>query len=105
MPLWHKHYFRLVIFKKQWTQEQLCKPSRSYSSVRDIYIYKKSPFVRVFPSLYQKEEDTQNLQKHIISVKGNDLNLCNNLTLIYCAFPDSLPSLAPQHLVFSWTVI
>ena len=33
MPLWHKDYFRLIIFKKQQTQEKLWKLNRSNSSV------------------------------------------------------------------------
>lgn len=40
VPLWHKDYFQLVIFKKQQTQEQLSKPLRSYPFVREINIYK-----------------------------------------------------------------
>ena len=40
MPLWHKDYFELTIFKKQQTQEQLSKPIRSYPFVREIHIYK-----------------------------------------------------------------
>lgn len=41
MSLWHKDYFKLVIFKTLQTQEKLWKPSKSYPSVRNIYIFKE----------------------------------------------------------------
>ena len=40
MPLWHKDYFKLVIFKKLQTQEKLWKPRETYPSIRNVYIYK-----------------------------------------------------------------
>ena len=40
MPLWHKDYFNLVIFKKLQTQEKLWKPRETYPSIRNVYIYK-----------------------------------------------------------------
>lgn len=103
MPLWHKDYFKLVIFKKQQRPEKLCKPSRSYSFVRDIYIYKQFPFVRVFPSLYQEEEEDCKYPE-TRCVKCNDLNPHNNLTLTYQASAESLPWLAPKSL-FSCTCL
>ena len=36
----HKDHFRLIVFKKQQTGEELWKPSQSYPLVREIYIYK-----------------------------------------------------------------
>ena len=37
MLLWHKNYFRFIIFKKQQTQKTFCKVNISY--LFDIYIY------------------------------------------------------------------
>lgn len=33
------------------------------------------------------------LLETLINGKGKDLNLYNSITFVYCAFPDSLPSL------------
>ena len=90
MPLWHKNYFRLVILKKEQTQEKLRKPSRSYPFVRDIY-KGKSPFVRVSPPLYQKRKDDSKSLETLISREDNDLNLRNKHIPIYCALPGNLP--------------
>lgn len=44
------------------------------------------------PSRYQEDEVT-------ISRENKDLNLCDNLTPVHCAFPENLPALAsPPHL-------
>lgn len=49
-------YLELVIFKKQQTQKNLCKPSWLYPFVRGIYIYKGTLRLSGSPSLYQEEE-------------------------------------------------
>ena len=79
-------------FKKLQKHEKLRKPSRSYPFLRDIYIYLhlyggKTPFVRVFPSPSQ-EEEAYSLSLEIgIYGEGNDFDLHNNPTLVYCVFP------------------
>lgn len=34
--LWHRDYFKLIIFEKLQTQEKLWKQSRSYSFIREV---------------------------------------------------------------------
>lgn len=75
MSFWHIDYFKLALLKKQQTQVKLWKLSRNYCFVRNIYINKG---------------------------EGHDLNLHNNPTLVYCAFPGNLQQLTPhpQHPLF-----
>lgn len=75
MSFWRIDYFKLALLKEQQTQVKLWKLSRNYSFVRNIYINKG---------------------------EGLDLNLHNNPTLVYCAFPGNFQRLTPhpQHPLF-----
>lgn len=74
--------FKLVIFKKQQTWEQFWKPSRNYTIVRHIYIDECSLLLEVCLPLYQEKEDE--FLETLISGEGRDLNMHNNLILVYC---------------------
>ena len=52
---------------------------------------KKSPIVRISPSLYQEEKDDSKCPETLISGESMDLNLHNSLPLTFCAFPGRLP--------------
>lgn len=57
----------------------------------------------VSPTQYQEEKDDSKSLETLINAEGKDLNLHNNHTLVYCAFPGNLPYLTPhpQHLLSS----
>ena len=55
------------------------------------------------PSQYQEEKEDSKSLETLNNVEGKDLNLHNNLTTVYCAFPglSHIWPPRPQHLISS----
>ena len=58
MPLWHKDYFKLIIFKKLQHRRSSENLVEVVHFINNMHSYKgKCPFISLSPSLYQEEKD------------------------------------------------
>lgn len=88
-PLWHKNYFRLIIFRNGWHRQSSKNLSEKLPFYeRHLNLWEKSPFVEVSPSVPGR--GWLEFLETLVNGEYEDLNLRNNLNFVYFVYPVNL---------------